>query len=271
MGLEKLDMSIFSSQNFFLEVARGNVSGMSAINKYGRNTSINNGVTADIWDGGATGGTLIWVAPTVAATHTIASTSASDDGPSGVGARTIRIFGLPDWDTAEVSEDITMDGAGANAQVTSNSYVIIYRMKVLTNGGTNINVGIITATADAPSAATVTAQINASQGQTHMAIYGVPSTQKAFIGSFYTNMNKSGGAAGNIDLTLLSNPEPDAELLNFLSKHTVGMITTGSSGFNHDYYTPKLIEGPAIIKIQALSGTNAMDVSSGFDLIIVNN
>lgn len=35
------------------------------------------------------------------------------------------------------------------------------------------------------------------------------------------------------------------------------------------YYLPKVFEGPGILKIQVLSGTNNMDVSAGFDIVKV--
>lgn len=253
--------------DFFAEAALGNISGITTVNKFGRNTEIDSGVTADIWDGGNTADvSLIWVAPTQARTHTIASDSASDtDG--GVGARRLRIFGLTDWDTAEVNEEIIMNTG--SPPVTTNSYVIIHRMRVETKGATSVNVGTITATATGD--ATITAQISPGQGQTQMAIYGIPSIQTALLGRLYGNVNKSGGAAGLIDVNLQVNPEPQDELLNFLVKHTFGLQTVGTSALTINYYTPKVVSGPAIIKIQTLSGTDNMDLSAGFDAVLVNN
>jgi len=256
-----------ATDNYFIEAARGNISGHTTINKFGRNTAIGSGVTADIWDGGYTGDvSLIWVAPTAARTHTIASTDANDT-TGGSGARTVRITGLTDWDTAQVSEDVTMNTG--SPPVTSNSYVIIHRLNVLTKGATNSNTGVITATATTDG--TITAQINALQGQSQMVIYGIPSTQKLYLGRFYGNANKSGGASGGVDATLLVNPEPDAELTNFVVRHTFGIQTTGTSALTINYYTPKVIVGPAIVKVQCLSGAAGMDVSAGFDGVLIDN
>ncbi len=262
------------ARDYFVEIARGNVSGLSTYNKFGRNIEIDASATSDIWDGGHTlassGVSLLWVAPTAAAVHNIKSSSSSDDGdPGGVGARTVRLFGLTDWDTKEVSEDITLNGTDDVA--TSNSYVIIHRMHVLTKGATNVNVGVITATATAPSTTTITAQIRVGQGQTQMAILGVPSTQKAYMGRFYGNINKAGGVSGLVDVALLVNIDPDVELLNFLVRHTFALEKGGSSAFTIPFYVPKIIDGPAIIKVQVASGTNDMDVSGGFDLVLVDN
>jgi hypothetical protein len=253
--------------DFFIEVSRGNISTISSINKFGRNIEIDSAVTADVWDGGHTGDeSLLWVAPTQARTHTIASDSANDtDG--GTGARRLKVFGLPDWDTPEVSEEIVMNTG--SPPVTDNTYVIIHRMFVVSKGATNVNVGTITATATGD--ATVTAKIRPGQGQTQMAVYGIPSTQTAYLGRLYGNVNKAGGAAGLIDVSLRVNPEPQNELLNFLVKHTFGLQTVGTSALTINYYTPKTIAGPAIIKVQALSGTDNMDLSAGFDMVLVDN
>lgn len=260
-------------RDFNLEVARGNISGMSSVNKFGRNIEIDDGVTADIWDGGHTVGSggvsLIWVAPTQARIHNIVSSSASDDGaPVGVGARTIRVYGLTSWDTAEVYEDIIMNGT--TIVPTTNSYVIIHRMEVLTKGATSSNVGIIKATAQTDN--TITAQVRVGQGQTQMAIYGVPSIQTAYIGLLYAYGNRAGGvAAAAVDVNLSVNPEPDVELLNFITKQTFGLQTTGTSGLPFPYLLPKKIDSPAIIKMSVTSGANNIDVSAGFDLILVDN
>ncbi|KKK95999.1 hypothetical protein LCGC14_2667190, partial [marine sediment metagenome] len=45
-------------------------------------------------------------------------------------------------------------------------------------------------------------------------------------------------------------------LINFLVKHTFGLQTAGTSAFLVPFTTPKVIDGPAIIKVQATSGAN---------------
>ena len=261
--------------DYMLEIARGNVPGLSSINKFGRNIEIDNNVTADVWDGGNTAAdSLIWVAPTQARVHAIVSDSDNDSDSGGVnpqsdGARTIQVFGLIDWDTKEVSEIMAMDGT--QSINTVNSYVIIHRIKVLTKGNNAAgpNVGEITATAATDG--TITARIRATQGQTQMAIYGIPSIQIAYMIIFYGDVNRAGGAAGLVDFSLLVNPEPDIERINFIIKHTFGLQTVGSSHVGHLFSPYKKIEGPAIIKVQCSSGANDMDISSGFDMILVDN
>lgn len=64
------------TRDFDLEVGRGNVPKVSYVNKFGRNPDIDTGSDPeDIWDGGG-----IYVPPTQARTHDIASSSAQDAG-----------------------------------------------------------------------------------------------------------------------------------------------------------------------------------------------
>lgn len=257
-------MTFIGAKDLMLEIPAGNVGGKSSVNKFGRNPTLPNGTPADIWEGI----TDAWVAPTTARIHDIASDSASDDGaPVGIGARTIRVFGLTGWGTAAVSEDVVLNGV-ANVP-TANAYVIVHRMEVLTKGASGPNVGIITATAQTDG--TVTAQINAGEGQTQMAILGIPSTQVAYMTSYYASFEKSAGAAGAVDFNLLVNPEPDAELTGFLVKHTQATFSTGTSHFAQMFLPYFRIPGPAIIKISGTASAASIDASAGFDLILVDN
>jgi hypothetical protein len=255
-------------------VARGLITGAASVNKFGRNIEIDSTVVADVWDGGHTvssGGTsLIWVAPTQARTHIIASTDAGDTD-AGVGARTVEITGLVDWDTAQVSEIVTM-GSGSPETVTVNEYVIIHRMSVKTKGATSSNIGEITATAAVDG--TVTARIRAGQGQTQMVIYGIPSISSLYMGRLYGNINKASTAGVNVgyaDVSIRFNPEPQTELTNFVVRHTFGLSLNGTSALTINYSTPKVFRGPGIIKMQAVSGTADMDISAGFDAMLFDN
>lgn len=268
-------MSRQFSRNFNFEVSKGNIPGHFAVNKYGRATSGIQVTATDIWDRADAAQTQqIWVAPTVARIHAIASSSDSDGktgAPSSVGARTIRVFGLQTWSAAETSEDVTLDGT--TPVNTSSSYVIIHRMKVLTHGTAGPNVGIITATAATDG--TVTAQIGAGNGQTEMSIYGIPSTQKAYMTKFDVSAHNTGNPSVVIetDFELLVNEHPDVDETSaaFLIKANVGLIATGSTTFPKTYDPPFRIDGPAIIKFQAIATTADTEGVAEYDLILVDN
>lgn len=257
--------------DYFINVAQGNIEGTTSVNKFGRSTNVDSSVDTDIWDrANATDDQDIWVAPVQARVHNIASDNAADDGsPVGNGARTIRVFGLPDWNSAEVSEDIVLDGVANVATV--NSYVIIHRMRVLTSGTSGPNVGTITATAVTDG--TVTAQINPSEGQTQMAIYGIPSTQTAYMTQFYASILRAnlGATVSFADLRLLFNPQPDDNTNTYLVKHSIGVGSNGNNPFYHPYQPYNRFSGPGVLKLQASGSANNLDISAGFDLILVDN
>ena len=252
----------YKKRNVDFDCAAGRLEGCYGVNKYGGTSNCDAGVITDIWDG-ANDPTLdqpIWIPPTQARIHQITSTSALDTA-LGSGLRTMRVYGLPAWNLQEVSELITMNGV-TNVP-TVNAYVIIHRMKLI-SAGTTPNVGTISATADTD--ATVTAQIAPLKGQTKMALYGVCSGYTAYVTQYYFSSAKD-SAARAVATDLRVNPDPE-NMDVFVSKHDMGIITSGTSYFTHEFKPYMRVSGPFIMKCQGTSTVNNMDVSAGFDLII---
>jgi hypothetical protein len=245
-----------------LAVPGGLIKNHRGLNKFGRCTDADSGTATDVHDGANSSDSVYtWVAPTTARTHDIASTSVNDDGaPVGTGAQTIQVYGLTSWTTLETSEVITMDGT-TNVP-TVNDYVIIHRIKVLTWGSAGPNVGVITATAQTDG--TVTAQINAGEGQTQMAIYGVPGNAILFISQYYATTNKAVTTMG-AEVKLKINQYCDNELIGFITKHTKGLVTTGTSDGIHPFKPFNRVDGPAIIKIEVTTTVNNSTIDAGFD------
>ena len=249
-------------KDFFLEVARGNIPGMTPVEKFGRNPDVDTGTDPeDIWDVGG-----LWVKPTQARIHNIVSASVND-AAAGTGARTIRVIGLVDWHKVETSEDVILNGQ-SNVP-TKNAYVVIHRMKVLTWGSGGVAAGTITATAETDS--TVTAQITQGQDQTLMAVYAVPSLQKLYLTQWYIDLNR-GGSAGTVDCDLLIDPSPDQPNSGYQTKSHLGLQSTGSSHIEHSFKPYFKIPGPALVVSRAaMVSANNTDVSAGFDGILVDN
>jgi hypothetical protein len=262
-------MTYIRNKDFGTEVARGKVAGFSRINKFGAAPDGIQTTATDIWSrADSTPTQQIWLAPTAARVHAIVSSSTSDDGnPVGVGARTLRVYGLKTWDLAETSEDITLDGT--TPVNTSQSYVIIHRMKVLTSGATGINVGTITATAATDS--TITAVILPGDGQTEMAIYGVPSIQTIYLKRWGASIGKAAGAAATVNYSLRVNENPNVQTTNFLRKDDMNLQSTGTNAMSRVYDIPPSFSGPCIVKVQGIASAADIDGASGFDGYIVTN
>jgi hypothetical protein len=141
-------------------------------------------------------------------------------------------------------------------------------MKVLTSGTTNINVGQITATA--ATDATVTAQIEIGQGQTQMAINGVPSTQSFYMTRFYAYMNDSVGTT-RADVQIRANENPDVQRTNFINKFDLQLANAGVSAGEVYLEVPIKFAGPCIIKVQATASAADTDMSAGFDGYLITN
>lgn len=262
-----LDINYQIPRDFSLETARGTLNRYTSINKFGRSTNVD-AVDTDIWDGAnPTDDVATWIPPTQARVHAITSTSGSD-ADEGIGANTIRVWGLPSWSESEIFEDIILDGI--TIVNTTNSYVIIHRMSVLSSGASGPNVGTIKATAVTDG--TVTAQINIGQGQTQMTIFGIPSNQTAYMNNIYCSLLKSNiGASAQTDIALKFASFPTSQLNVFLTQHTTALMSTGTSSYIHPFEPPKIFVGPGILKITALGSTANLDVSAGFDITLVDN
>lgn len=253
--------------DFGLEAARGNISGVTTVNKFGASPDGIQTTPTDVWSRADAAVTQqVWLAPTAARIHAIVSTSTSDDGaPAGVGAQTIRVYGLKTWDLAETSEVVTLNGT--TPVNTANTYVIIHRMKVLTCGASGPNVGIISATAATDG--TVTAIIAAGDGQTEMAIYGVPSTQSLYITRWACSIAKA--TAGYINFELRVNENPNVQTTAYLRKNDMAVVSTGTGNAEKIFHVPPKYAGPCIVKVIGYANANDTDAKAAFDGYLVTN
>jgi len=247
----------------FIEIPAGNITGKSSVNKFGRSSNVDNGVDTDIWDrANATDDDPTWNAPTAATVATIVSDDVDDDGsPVGNGARTVKIVGL-DANFDEQEETVTMDGtSGVN---TTNTFRRVFRMIVLTSGASTPNEGTITCTVQGQ----VTAQIQPGMGQTLMAVYTVPNNATGFMTGYYAALNKSGaGASVRADIILLASP-PSA---SWVEKHRVAVQEDGTSYFQHSFKPYVKFEEKTDLRILGNGSANNLDVTAGFDIIIVDD
>jgi len=255
---------------YSLDVSRGLIPGVRCVSKFGVAPSGLQTTPTDIWSrANATPTQQIWLAPTAARIHTIASTSSEDD-TSQTGVDTVIVYYLPDWDTKETTQTITGD---LNAGIAmAEAAVMIHRMKVVpqaTTTGVGGNIGTITATA--ATDATITAVILPGDGQTEMAIYGVPSTQTLHLTRWGAQIDKTTGGIGGADFQIRVNPNPDVQTLAFLRKDDISVQSTGVNTKDRHFSCYPIFDGPCIIKVQAFSSANDIDGEAGFDGFLTDN
>jgi hypothetical protein len=255
-------MNAISATDHYLDVSKNLIEEETTHHVFGLAPTGIQTTATDVWDRADASPTQqTYTAPTAARIHQITSSSTSDSS-AGVGARTVRIYGLTSWTTPEITEDKTMNGT-SNVP-TIHSFVFIHRIRVLTKGATNVNVGAITATADSDS--TVSAVILAGEGETHMGIMAISSLEDAYLSSYHGGISKGQASASTISYTLKYNPEPADELLNFVNRLTRDVQSTGKTFETWPFDPPLRIAGPAIIKVSGIASQADLEGSGGFSM-----
>ena len=245
----------------------GVVTGHSAVGKFGHAPSGVQTTLTDFWVlANATPTQQVWLAPTAARIHTIASTSVNDT-TGGTGANSVRVTYLPDWDTAEATEVVT-GNLNAGLPMT-NAAVMINRMEVIPQASsTTINAGTITATAATDT--TITAAIAIGRGQTEQLIYGVPSTHTLLVTGGSASMNDN-NAGTRVDVEFLANTSPDVNTTVFTLKSSFHIQNYGASALVMPINPPYVFNGPCIVKVSGIANTADVDASATLSGILVEN
>jgi len=251
-------MSYFgtTATDFMLEIAKGNVSGHSQVNKFGANPSVTQDTTEDVWDGGGT-----YSFPATALITKIAQ--ATDQVGTDANA-TIELQGL-DANWAEVTQFADLDGSDTTTEVTLDTPLIrIFRMKVLENIVLAADVSAV-----ATGGGTTYATILAGNNQTLMAIYTVPADTTAYMTSlFFSNIDATSKTPTSVDITMWAADR--ANSYEFQLKHADAMPEAGS-GRQHFFKPYYVFTEKTDIKISASPKDQDGHVHAGFDLITVAN
>ena len=247
ISVEEIDSGAVATSNFFLEVAKGDITGHSFISKFGQNSDIGTGAYEDIWDGG---GTYTWPSDgTAPITHIYSTIAETQD---------IEVQGL-DINGDQVTQTITLTGTTV-APLTTALWRI-FRMK---NVGTVDNAGTIHAS-DSGKVVSY-AQMAPGNNQTLMALYTIPNGKTAYMyrgGASIVGTNR----AYSIDGKMCMREYGGVCQL----KHTFGASTDGSSTFQHEYPFPLPISGKTDIIVSAISSASGGVLNTTFDLLLVDN
>lgn len=246
------------SGNYYLEVAKGNVTGEFLMHKFGRNPDVDTAAPEAIWNGG-----LAYTGFNAIAAETVeVFSSDANDTIAGTGARTVRLFGL-DANFDRITEDIDMDGV--TPVDTSLTYIRLDRARVLTAGSGGENAGAITARQNVTTA-NVFMVLPIGYNSTMIACYTIPN---GFDGYFLAwTGSLSGGNNADAELRLLARPDGQT----FQVQEEISIKAAGDSEVTRHFQAPK---GPYAEKtdiyVEATAGANNMGIAAAFDLIMVAN
>lgn len=222
-------------EDFYLEIAKGNVPKHSDYGFFGLNGDIDT-VTypQDIWSNGG-----IFTPPTTYRVHALVSASANDTA-AGTGARTLRIFGVVSTGLAE--ETITLNGV--TPVNTVNSYSDIYRMVIFTSGSGLTNAGLITATAATDGTVTAAIQVN-GYNSSRKGIRLIPPGYKGYIHDWQSSMTQTVASNSAINYLLTKTSTG-----LWISRSVQTLFNSGASSLIIEYKTPLLLSAGEWVKVQ---------------------
>lgn len=191
------------------------------------------------------------------------SSSNAQDAAGGTGAYTVKIYGV-DGDFNEIEETITL--TGQTAVTTANSYLRVYRGKVLTAASSagaagDIHVGYGTVTLGVP--ATKLMSIAQGENQSLIAAWTVPA---GYTGYLYQAVMSSGTEATNKYMTGRVEVKEFGSVWQTKEK---GSFTTGEMRF--DLSAPTIIPEKSDIRLTAIASSGTQDVSGSFVLVYEKN
>lgn len=129
------------THDYAYEAALGNISTAQVFQQSGYNPNASTGAAADIVSHDVT---PYAGQPTAATAETVeVFSSSANDTSAGTGARTVRITGLESFATTTLTQE-TLTMNGVTAVTSSNTYVRILKVEVLTAGSGGSNAGTIT-------------------------------------------------------------------------------------------------------------------------------
>jgi hypothetical protein len=241
---------------FDLQVSRGQIQGHSAFCHFGINTNVATS-NETVWIGSSG----IYAFPTVASVMKISSSSNNDDA-AGTGARTILVSGL-NANYELVEEIVALDGQ--TAVNTTNSYIRVNKMTVLTAGDTGTSAGNIYAgTGDVSNGIpfVVVNQTGVLANETESSFYTVPAGYTAFL---YAWTMSSGNITADEWTRFTLRVRPFGGVFGVKAQYHIA----GSGIYECMVIYPVAIPAKADIDVLAATSDGAASVSSQFQIVLV--
>jgi len=253
--LTEMQLKADLSENFLLELSRGNISGMSHVNKFGSGT-VAGGADETIWDGANLTGITGYTYMGSASTLYISSDNTNDD-------QTYEVQGLDEnW----ALQTKTVIANGFNFVAITGLWFRVFRVK---NIGTTDNAGNIYISDDNTDVGgngipdtliNVKAMIGIGNNQTLMSIYTVPAGKTAYIIQYLASVGKG----DDVKATLWA--RNFGEVFQLKDHHIFYQRMSVRTFSPYPSYTEK-----TDIEIKGQIGAAGGEISAGFELILVND
>jgi hypothetical protein len=238
-----------TSAPWYLQVARGKVTGAETFVRSGYNPDIGNGTTESIW---VEGGIYPFTSWTTAQKLYVISTDAGDAGQS------ILIEGL-DASYNRISETITTTGLTAKA--TTKNFIRIYTATIVSANTPSI--GEITFRLTSGTG-TVVAHIRAGLSITKLSQFTVPAGYTAFI--LYGDATTFRSGSGNIGslLKMMVRPFNGTFFCAFQAEVVNGY-------YRNDFTIPMIMPEKTDIDVQITADANNTIATCNYEMILIEN
>jgi hypothetical protein len=252
-------MAYIGNKDFRYKVGQGEISDASTVNKFAFNPDVDAASEEVIANFGGTFSIM-----TSADTLDVVSTSAQD-GVAGTGALTILITGI---DAAYLTQTETVTMNGVTPVTTSNSWLGINRVVVLTSGTNDGNVGTITIDDTAGTVGTQ-AQLSPDESVTQQLIYHTQIGFTLLLDWLWLHVTKlSGGSAPKVTIRGLSYSRVTDTM------YEIFRTTLDSNVENTEQFTPSqpfVLGGREVVYFVADTDTNNTEVVGRFSGIEIIN
>jgi len=248
------------NDDYRYKIALGQVNGATTVNKFGYNPDVDTTTDPEII--AFFGGTFAIM--TSADTLDVVSDDAQD-GVAGTGALTVLITGI-DGSHNTITETVTMNGV--SAVTTSNSFLGVNRVVVLSSGTDDANKGNITIDDTAGTVGTQ-AYIPAGQSVTQQCLYHTPISKTLLLDWLWAHVTKlSGGSAPKVTIVGTSYSRVTD------TNYEIFRTTIDTSVENTEQFTPSqpfVLGGREVIYFTAETDTNNTEVVMRFSGVQVDS
>lgn len=253
-------MTYLPTQDYLIEVQRGNVPGVSMVHKFGRNDAVPNGSWAFVNLSGFTAWPL-----SAATTVRVKAGGDAADTAAGAGAREVTVQGI-DSNFAETSEAIATAGASASS-ATSTSFWRVHRAWV-SSAGTYGAANTAAIDIENSGGGTDLIQIGVEEGQSQFAGWTVPASKTAYL--LYLHISADGLKPA--DIRVFTRADIDDASAPVASKR-LKLFFDGIAGAMR--YLPKgpelIIPAKSDIWVEARGSGALTEVSANFELLIIDD